>query len=39
MLVGAVTHVFVDDPTEGYAIFAQNMTETAQGVEEYLKAS
>lgn len=39
MLVGAVTHVFVDDPTEGYGIFAQNMTETAEGVEDYLKAS
>ncbi len=39
MLVGAVTHVFVDDPTEGYGIFAQDMTETAEGVEEYLKAS
>lgn len=39
MLVGAVTHVFVDDPTEGYGIFAQNMTDTAEGVEEYLEAS
>lgn len=25
MLVGAVTHVFCDDPTRGYGIFAQNM--------------
>ncbi|MBR6101209.1 MAG: SpoIVB peptidase [Ruminococcus sp.] len=24
-LVGAVTHVFVDDPTQGYAIFAESM--------------
>ena len=24
-LVGAVTHVFVNDPTRGYAIFAENM--------------
>lgn len=39
MLVGAVTHVFVDDPTEGYGIFAQNMTDTAKEVEDYLKAS
>ena len=31
-LVGAVTHVLVDDPTRGYAIFAENMLETAQGV-------
>ena len=39
MLVGAVTHVFVDDPAEGYGIFAQDMTDTAEGVEEYLKVS
>ena len=39
MLVGAVTHVFVDNPAEGYGIFAQNMTETAEGVKDYLKAS
>ena len=31
-LIGAVTHVFVDDPTEGYGIFAENMLETAQSV-------
>ena len=31
-LVGAVTHVLVDDPTKGYAIFAENMLETAQTV-------
>ncbi len=37
-LVGAITHVFVNDPTRGYAIFAENMLETAQGVaEEKLK--
>jgi stage IV sporulation protein B len=24
-LIGAVTHVFVADPTRGYAIFAENM--------------
>ena len=33
-LVGAVTHVLVDDPTRGYAIFAENMLETAQSVSE-----
>ena len=33
-LVGAVTHVLVDDPTKGYAIFAENMLETAQIVAE-----
>lgn len=31
-LVAAVTHVFVGDPTSGYAIFAENMLESAQGV-------
>ena len=37
-LIGAVTHVLVDDPTKGYAIFAENMLETAQSVaEEQLK--
>ena len=33
-LIGAVTHVFVDDCTKGYAIFAENMLETAQSVAE-----
>lgn len=33
-LIGAVTHVLVDDPTEGYVIFAENMLETAQKVAE-----
>ncbi len=28
-LVGAVTHVFVSDPTRGYGIFAENMLEAA----------
>lgn len=28
MLVGAVTHVFVNNPEQGYAIFAQKMIET-----------
>jgi len=37
-LIGAVTHVLVDDPTKGYGIFAENMLETAQGVaDEQLK--
>lgn len=26
-LIGAVTHVFISDPTRGYAIFAENMAE------------
>ncbi len=33
-LVGAVTHVLVDDPTRGYGVFAENMLETARSVEQ-----
>ena len=33
-LIGAVTHVLLDDSTMGYGIFAENMLETAQGVAE-----
>ena len=33
-LIGAVTHVLIDDPTKGYGIFAENMLETAQNVAE-----
>ncbi|MEG2174947.1 MAG: SpoIVB peptidase S55 domain-containing protein, partial [Oscillospiraceae bacterium] len=29
-LVGAITHVFVNDPVHGYGIFAENMEQTAQ---------
>lgn len=37
-LIGAVTHVLLDDSTKGYGIFAENMLETAQLVsEEQLK--
>ncbi len=32
-LVGAVTHVLVDDPEKGYGIFAENMLETARSLE------
>ncbi|MDD6039876.1 MAG: SpoIVB peptidase S55 domain-containing protein, partial [Clostridia bacterium] len=28
-LIGAVTHVFVNDPTRGYGIFIENMLEAA----------
>jgi stage IV sporulation protein B len=28
-LVGAVTHVFVNDPTRGYGIFMETMLEEA----------
>ena len=31
-LIGAVTHVLVNDPTKGYAIFAENMLAVAQNV-------
>lgn len=30
MLIGAVTHVCVNDPSRGYAIFAENMIENCQ---------
>ena len=32
MLVGAVTHVFLNDPTKGYGIFAETMIETADNM-------
>ena len=32
-LVGAVTHVFVNDPTRGYGIFAENMQKMSKTVE------
>ncbi|MDD3692998.1 MAG: SpoIVB peptidase [Oscillospiraceae bacterium] len=31
-LIGAVTHVFVNDPTRGFAIFAENMLKTANTI-------
>ena len=31
-LIGAVTHVLIDDSSKGYGIFAENMLETAQGI-------
>lgn len=33
-LIGAVTHVFVNDPTKGYAIFAENMFDEANKLSE-----
>lgn len=33
-LVGAVTHVFVNDPARGYGIFAENMERVARQAEE-----
>lgn len=35
-LVGAVTHVFVNDPTKGYAIFVEKMIDTAENMTEEL---
>ena len=32
MLVGAVTHVFVNNPLQGYGIFAESMLHTAENV-------
>lgn len=29
-LVGAITHVFVNDPEKGYAVFAETMLDTAR---------
>ena len=29
-LVGAVTHVLVNDPTAGYGIFLENMLDSAE---------
>ncbi len=33
-IIGAVTHVFVDDPTKGYGIFIENMLESAESIAE-----
>lgn len=35
-LVGAVTHVFVNDPTKGYGIFAENIINSEQYVQKNL---
>ena len=31
-LIGAVTHVFVNDPTRGYGIFIENMLTEAEKI-------
>ncbi len=33
-LIGAITHVFVNEPAKGYAIFAENMLKTATSLSE-----
>lgn len=38
MLIGAVTHVYVNDPLQGYAIFAENMLETTYDIQESLSS-
>ena len=37
MLVGAVTHVFVNNSNQGYAIFAENMLETSNSLKNELQ--
>ena len=37
MLVGAVTHVFINDPTQGYAIFSRTMLSTMRSVQTELE--
>ncbi len=32
MLVGAITHVFINDPTQGYAIFAETMLLKSESI-------
>lgn len=36
-LIGAVTHVLIDDPTTGYGIYAENMLKEAENTEAPLK--
>jgi stage IV sporulation protein B len=38
-LIGAVTHVFLNDPTGGYGIFAETMLNTANELNTLEKAS
>ena len=33
MLIGAVTHVFVNDPTQGYGIYIDWMLDAADGAD------
>ena len=35
MLVGAVTHVFVNDPQKGYGIFAENMLSEMNEIKDF----
>lgn len=39
-LVGALTHVLVEDSRKGYGIYAENMLDTIDGIQtEQLKAA
>lgn len=38
-IIGAVTHVFVNNPTKGYAIFADTMYDCSQGVLKFEKTA
>ena len=38
-LVGAVTHVMVADPTEGYGIFIENMLNASESARNELPAA
>ena len=33
-LIGAVTHVLINDPTSGYGIFIENMLEEMEDLED-----
>ena len=37
MLVGAVTHVFIGDPTQGYAIFSRTMLQRMRSADESIQ--
>ena len=36
-IIGAVTHVFINDPTRGYGIFIEDMLYEAQIIDKNLK--
>ena len=36
-LIGAITHVLVDTPEKGYAIFAERMLQTAEQLPQQAK--
>lgn len=39
MLSGAVTHVFINDPSRGYAVFAENMLEMNENISQTIDNS